>query len=102
MLKLPDLKIAYWYPRPVALKTGKKELAQLCKEEMGIDPASGCGFFFINPRKDRLRLFFIDSTGSKEITKFVPQKGFSVPIYDRNEKRMKVDASDLRPFFESP
>jgi hypothetical protein len=92
---LPDLKIAYWYLRPVSLKLGKKELAQLCKDEMGIDPASGCGFF-------RLKLFFIDSTGSKEITKFVPQTGFSLPIYDRNEKRCRVDGSALKAFFESP
>jgi transposase len=99
---LPDLKIAYWYPRPVSLKVGKKELAQLCKNEMGIDPASGCGFFFFNPRKDRLKLFFIDSTGSKEITKFVPKTGFSLPIYERNERLWRVDGSDLKTFFESP
>jgi hypothetical protein len=102
VLTLPDLKIAYWYPKPVFLKFGKRRLAQLCKNEMGIDPASGCAFFFFNPRKDRLKLFFIDSTGSKEITKFVPQKGFSIPIYDRHEKCFRVDGSDLKALFESP
>ena len=99
---LPDLKVAYWYPKPVSMRLAKRKLAQLCQDEMGINPALGSGFFFFNPRKDRLKLFFIDSTGSKEITKFVPPKGFSLPIYDRNEKRCRVDGSDLKTFFESP
>lgn len=102
MYSLPDLKVAYMSPRAISMKWKGKELIQFCKEEMGIDPAPGDAFFFFNASMNQMKLFFLDATGCKEITKTLPQQGFSLPIQARDKKWIRFDASELKTLFESP
>ena len=102
MFSLPNLQIAYMSPRAISMKWGRKKLIQFCKEEMGIDPALGNAFLFFNASMNQMKLFFLDATGCKAITKTLPQQGFSLPIQVRDKKCIQLDASQLKTLFESP
>ena len=100
MRQLPDMKVAYWYPKPIPMNCEEKELIKICRDKMGIDPAQGKAFLFFDSKKTQIQLFFLDGTSSQKITKLVPKEGFSMSITTRNEKYIQIDGSELQEFFK--
>ncbi|MCB9228028.1 MAG: IS66 family insertion sequence element accessory protein TnpB [Deltaproteobacteria bacterium] len=97
----PNVRHAYMYPKPVPMNWGEKKLIQLCKEEMGIDPALGGLFIFFNKKKDQMKLFFLDDTGSQEFQKLLPKGGFILPVAKDGEKFVKIERNKLDKLFKS-
>jgi hypothetical protein len=83
------------------MKWGEKKLTQICKEEMGLDPALGGAFLFYNSKLDQLKLLFFDDTGCQEITKLISQGGFMVPMTSGDEKYIRIDGAKLTKLFNT-
>ena len=101
MFIMPKVKTAYLYPTPIPMNWSEKKLTQICKEEMGIDPAFGGVFLFFNSKLNQLKLFFLDETGSQEMMKFLPKGGFMLPVKNNDEKYIPIAGSMLKKLFKS-
>lgn len=99
---LPDVKFVYLYPKPIPMSWGEKKLIQICKKEMGIDPTLGGAFLFYNSKLNQLKLFFLNDTGSQQISKLLPRGGFMVPLKVEDEKYIRIESSMLNKLFRSP
>ena len=91
MFQIPNAVSVYLYQKPINMRWGEKRLTQLCKDEMGIDPRAVVVFLFYNSKRDQLKLFFLDHTGSQEFQKWMPRGGFLLPAPLDGEMFVKVD-----------
>jgi transposase len=101
MFQIPSAGSVYLYQKPINMRWGEKKLTQLCRDEMGIDPRAGGAFLFYNSKRDQLKLFFLDHTGSQEFQKLMPRGGFLLPAPRDGEKFVKVDRKKLNRLFRS-
>lgn len=101
MVQLPNVQFVYLFPRPINIRWGEAKLIELCKTEMGIDPKRGGVFLFFNRKKDQLKLFFLDDTGSQELLKLLPRGGFMVPVPRDGEKFVKISVEKLNSLFRT-
>lgn len=101
MLNLPKVMFVYLYPFPIDIRLTDKRLIEICTKEMGIDPRFGGVFLFFNRKKDQMKLFFLDDTGSQEIQKQLPNGGFMVPIPQDGEKFVKLRIEKLNSLFRT-
>ena len=101
MFQLPNVKVVHLYPLPINLRWGEGKLMELCKSKMGLDPKQGAVFLFFNRKKDRMKLFFLDETGSQEILKILPKGGFMLPVPMDGEKFVKISVEKLNSLFRT-
>lgn len=101
MFQLPNVKFVHLYPWPINIRWGETKLIQLCKNEMGLDPKQGGVFLFFNRKKDQMKLFFLDETGSQEMLKLLPKGGFMVPTPQAGEKSIKLSKDKLNSLFRT-
>jgi hypothetical protein len=99
MFQVPQVKNIYAYAKPINMGWGEKKLTAICLEEIGIDPQTGAVFLFHNTKKDQLKLFFLDATGSQEIQKILPQGGFMLPVAQEGENFIKIERKKLDSLF---
>ena len=95
-LMIPRVSHIYMYPKPISMKLGENKLSKLCIDEMGLDPTKGFVFLFFNKSQDKIKLFYLDDTGSQEIMKVLPQGGFLFPVPSDGQKYVKLDVSKLK------
>lgn len=81
------------------MKLGENKLIEICSNEMGIIPKEGIVFLFFNKSHDRIKLFYLDQTGSQEIMKVLPHGGFLLPVALDDQKYIKIEASKLSSLF---
>jgi transposase len=98
-IAIPNVSYLYLYPKPISMKLGEKRLIEICSNEMGIIPKEGTVFLFFNKDHDRIKLFYLDQTGSQEIMKVLPQGGFLLPVASDDQKYIKIEASKLSSLF---
>src|ERR1700733_13410318 len=58
--------------KPISMRFGERKLTLLCRKELGREPKINEIFLFYNTKRDILKLFWLDGTGSQEIIKVVP------------------------------
>jgi hypothetical protein len=81
------------------MKLGENKLITLCVNEMELNPANGFVFLFFNKKQDKIKLFYLDETGSQEIMKVLPQGGFLLPVPNEGQKYIKLVARKLPSLF---
>jgi hypothetical protein len=102
LLGLPNVKFVYLYPNPIPMNWGERKLIKICKNEMGLDPALGGIFLFYNSKLDQLKLFFLDSNGSRTISKLLPKGGFMIPLKSKNDRYIRIAGNMIHKLFRSP
>lgn len=100
-ISLPRAKYIYLYPKPININWSEKKLAEICKQEMGIDPTPKDLFVFFNKNKDKLKLFFLDANGSQELIKVLPIGGFMIPVATHDEKYIRLESTKLKSLFRA-
>jgi hypothetical protein len=101
MFELPNVKYVHLYPLPINIRWGEAKLIELCKTKMGLDPRQGGVYLFFNRKKDQMKLFFPDETGSQELLKLLPKGGFMVPVPKEGEKFVKIGVEKLNSLFRT-
>lgn len=96
----PGVTHVHLYAEPIHMSWGEKKLEQLCREEIGIDPADGGVFLFHNRAKDQIRLFFLEDDGCRMITKLLPKNAFLLPVVAEGERSMEISVSMLATLFK--
>ena len=96
----PGVSHVHMYAEPINMRWGEKKLSQICRDEIGIDPAAGDVFLFFNRAKDQIRLFFLDSDGCQMLTKLLPKNAFLLPVVDEGERSVEVTVSMLPKLFK--
>jgi hypothetical protein len=96
---LPAVKHLHMYTEPIPMNWGERKLIEICRNEMGIDPADGGVFLFFNRKKDQLKVFFMDETGSQEIQKLLPKGGFLLPAPEGGNKFVQIALSKIDTLF---
>lgn len=96
----PGVTHVHLYADPIRMNWGEKKLEQLCREEIGIDPADGDVFLFYNRSKDQIRLFFLDADGCQMVTKLLPKNAFLLPVVPEGERSTEISASMLATLFK--
>lgn len=81
------------------MRLGENKLIDICRNIMGLDPEKGLPFLFFNKLQDKIKLFYLDATGSNEIMKILPKGGFLVPVAAENEKYIKIERNKLPSLF---
>lgn len=67
------------YQKPVSMRFGEKKLFEICRHELKREPKVNELFLFYNSKRDTLKLFWLDETGSQELSKSMPRGGFLLP-----------------------
>jgi hypothetical protein len=98
---LPAVKYLHMYTEPIPMNWGERKLTEICRKEMGIDPAGGAVFLFFNRKKDQLKMFFMDESGSQEIQKMLPRGGFILPAPEEGKKFLKIPMSKIDTLFRA-
>ncbi|MHB1949777.1 MAG: IS66 family insertion sequence element accessory protein TnpB [Gammaproteobacteria bacterium] len=96
---IPNVKHVYLYSKPISMKLGENKLIDLCINEMELNPDKGLMFLFFNKAHDKIKLFYLDESGSQEIVKILPRGGFLLPVATDNQKYLKIDINKLPSLF---
>lgn len=89
------------YQKPISMRFGERKLTQLCRQELGREPKLNELFLFYNTKRDTLKLFWLDGTGSQEIIKVVPRGGFMLPAPKDGETFVTLARSNLESVFRT-
>lgn len=89
------------YQKPISMRLGERKLTQLCRQQLGREPKINEIFLFYNTKRDRLKLFWLDGTGSQEITKVVPRGGFILPAPKVGETFVTLARRKLESVFRT-
>jgi hypothetical protein len=81
------------------MRWGERKLTALCLQEIGITPKVGDAFLFFSARRDELKLFFRDDTGSNELQKKLPRGGFVLPAASAGVRFTKIAPQILEHLF---
>ena len=85
----------YVYPVPINMQLGQDKLIDICENKMQLSPEDGLVFLFFNKAQNKIKLFYLDDTGSQEIMKFLPKGGFLLPDFNKDQKYIKIDSNEL-------
>ncbi|MHB1948854.1 MAG: IS66 family insertion sequence element accessory protein TnpB [Gammaproteobacteria bacterium] len=96
---IPSVKHVYLYSKPISMKLGENKLIDLCITEMKLNPDKGFMFLFFNKSQDKIKLFYLDESGSQEIIKVLPRGGFLLPVATDTQKYLKIDINKLPSLF---
>jgi transposase len=89
------------YQKPISMRFGERKLTQLCRQELGRELKINELFLFYNTKRDTLKLFWLDGTGSQEIIKAVPHGGFMLPAPKDGEMFVTLARSKLESVFRT-
>lgn len=89
------------YQKPINMRFGEKKLLEICRFELKREPKVNELFLFHNSRRDTLKLFWVDETGSQELSKSVPRGGFLLPAPKPGEPFVELQRSKLSSLFRS-
>jgi hypothetical protein len=89
------------YQKPISMRFGERKLTQLCRQELGREPKINELFLFYNTKRNTLKLFWLDDTGSQEIIKVVPRGGFILPAPKDGETFVTLPRSKLESVFRT-
>lgn len=87
------------YPSPVNMTRGLDALRKLCADELGVEATNGTVVLFYNRAKDKLKLYWEDSSGDQTLTKKLDRGAFLVPVVPLDEKYTTVPPTALRRLF---
>lgn len=83
------------------MRSGERKLLEVCRSELKRDPRVNELFLFYNGKRDTLKLFWLDGTGSQELSKSIPRGGFLLPAAIAGEVFVKLERSKLSRTFRS-
>ena len=89
------------YQRPISMRLGEKKLREICRSALGRDPHTNELFLFYNTKQDTLKLFWLDGTGSQELSKSLPRGGFLLPAPKLGETFVTLERAKLNSLFRS-
>jgi transposase len=89
------------YQTPISMRFGEKKLIEICHSALNREPRVNELFLFYNRTRDTLKLFWLDGTGSQEVSKSVPRGGFLLPAPKDGETFVKLERSKLSALFRS-
>jgi transposase len=94
MLSLPASVRIWVATRPTDLRKSFDTLAELVRQQFGLDPLSGQLFVFTNKRADRVKLLYWDEDGFVLLYKRLEAGSFRLPKADA--ARVTLRAADLQ------
>jgi len=89
------------YQKPISMRFGEKKLLEICRSVLERAPKVNELFLFYNGKRDTLKLFWLDATGSQELSKSMPRGGFLLPAPKAGETFVRLERSKLRSLFRS-
>ena len=89
------------YQQPISMRFGEKKLLEICRSALGRDPRVNELFLFYNTKRDTLKLFWLDGTGSQELAKSLPRGGFLLPAPTLRETFVTLRRAKLNSLFRS-
>jgi len=89
------------YQKPISMRFGEKKLLEIWRFALKRDPKVNELFLFFNSKQDRLKLFWLDGTGSQELSKSLPRGGFLLPALKAGEAFVRLERSKLSSLFRS-
>lgn len=89
------------YQKPISMRFGEKKLLEICRFALKRDPKVNDLFLFFNSKQDTLKLFWLDGTGSQELSKSLPRGGFLLPAPKAGETFVRLERSKLGSLFRS-
>ncbi|MBF0207169.1 MAG: IS66 family insertion sequence element accessory protein TnpB [Oligoflexia bacterium] len=100
--EIPYKRKILMYTKPINMRLGDIKLIQLCKDDIGIDPADQKHvFLFFNKTKDQLRILLVDDVGVEMVTKLLDKGAFMVLLPDDDEtKTIEISHSLLPKLFK--
>jgi transposase len=99
-IKVPFSSI-HLYQKPVSMRFGEKKLLEICRFALKRDPKVNELFLFYNSKQDTLKLFWLDGTGSQELSKSLPRGGFLLPAPKAGQTFVRLERSKLSSLFRS-
>lgn len=99
-IELPNVKFVYLYTKPINMHWGENKLRDICLAEMQIDLEQREVFLFFNKAMDKLKLFFLDPSGSQELIKWLPRGSFMLPVSEQDEIFIKIARNKLNSIFK--
>jgi len=89
------------YQKPINMRFGEKKLLEICRVALKREPKVNELFLFYNGKRDTLKLFWLDGTGSQELAKSIPRGGFLLPAPKAGEPFVNLERSKLTSLFRS-
>lgn len=89
------------YQKPINMRFGEKKLLEICRSVLEREPKANELFLFYNGKRDTLKLFWLDGTGSQELSKSMPRGGFLLPAPKAGETFVRLERSKLSSLFRS-
>ena len=89
------------YQKPISMRFGEKKLLEICRSVLRREPKANELFLFYNGKRDTLKLFWLDGTGSQELTKSLPRGGFLLPAPKGAETFVNLERAKLDSVFRS-
>jgi IS66 Orf2 like protein len=89
------------YQKPISMRFGERRLTQLCCQKLGREPKTNELFLFYNTKRDTLKLFWHDGSGSQEIVKTLPKGGFMLPAPEDGNTFVTLARSKLESVFRT-
>lgn len=89
------------YQKPINMRFGERKLLEICRSELKREPRVNELFLFYNGKRDTLKLFWLDGTGTQELSKSIPRGGFLLPAPKAGEMFVKLERSKLNSLFRS-
>jgi transposase len=89
------------YQKPISMRFGERKLIEICRAALDREPRVNELFLFYNRTRDTLKLFWLDGTGSQEVSKSVPRGGFLLPAPKAGETFVKLERAKLSALFRS-
>ncbi|MGH8255163.1 MAG: IS66 family insertion sequence element accessory protein TnpB [Steroidobacteraceae bacterium] len=87
------------YQKPVSMRFGEKKLLEVCRSALKREPRVNELFLFYNGKRDTLKLFWLDGTGSQELSKAMPRGGFLLPAPRAGETFVRLERTKLSSLF---
>jgi transposase len=85
----------FLYPKSIDMRAGYDKLAQIVKDEIGLNPYSGAVFLFFNRDRTRARIYFYDGSGSCLYSKRLEKGRFKIPVVDPKANHAVIESSEL-------
>lgn len=85
------LRALHLYQKPISMRFGEKKHLEICRYELKREPKVNELFLFYNSKRDTLKLFWLDETGSQELSKLPQTNGsFGRAIQKRTPKPLNL------------
>ncbi len=89
------------YQKPISMRFSEKKLLEICRSALQREPKVNELFLFYNGKRNTLKLFWLDGTGSQELSKALPRGGFLLPAPEGEETFVNLERSKLDSLFRS-